>query len=392
MAKTPSRKRGEAASAKGKIRAPKVPKSPKTARKGLKMASKAKSKLKNSKIGRKINAQKAKIQAERQQHIHLHRSFRRSYREDYLRTTETPGLLSHAVLTFKTIFSHWRTFLPFILLMVLLYAVIVGLMSEEVYREVGAAVDESSAELAAGEIGNFAKAGLILLSTFTTGGLDTGMDESGMMFMVMLFLIMWLVTIFLLRHFFAGEHPRLRDGLYNSLGPLLSTLVIFAIIFVQAFPLMLVAITYSAAVVTGFLGTPFYALLYFLFALSMILLSCYLFSSSIFALVAVTAPGMYPIRAMLTASDLAAGRRVRIVLRLLYLVLVIAFVFVLVMLPIILLDMWLKSMWSWISDIPIVSACLVACTCFAFIYATTYIYMYYRWLLDYPREQEAKTK
>ena len=270
--------------------------------------------------------------------------------------------------------------------MVLLYTVIVGLMSEETYQEVGAAIDESGAELAAGEIGNFAKAGLILFSTFTTGGLDTGMDESGMMFMIVLFLIMWLVTIFLLRHFFAGEQPRLRDGLYNSLGPLLATLVIFAIIFVQALPLMLIAITYSAAVMTGFLNTPFYALVYSIFVALMLLLSGYLLSSSLMALVAVTAPGMYPIRAMLAASDLTAGRRIRIILRILYLVLVVALVYIIVMLPIILLDMWLKSIWDWLVGWPVVSAFLVACTCFVFIYATTYIYIYYRWLLDYKEK------
>lgn len=383
MAKTPSRSSREAVSGKGKIRAPKTAKSPQNPRKSLKTTSKAKTKFKNSKIGRKITQQKTKIQAARAQHIHLHRSFKRSYREEYQRPLETPSLVSHAMLSFKTIFSHWRTFLPFVLLMVLLYGVIVGLMSEETYQEIGQSIDESSAELASGEIGNFAKAGLILFSTFTTGGLDTGMDESGMMFMVMLFLIMWLVTIFLLRHFFAGEQPRLRDGLYNALGPLLATLAIFAFIFVQALPLMLVAITYSAAVTTGFLNTPFYALLYFLFVLLMVLLSGYLLSSSLMALVAVTTPGMYPLRAMFAASDLTAGRRIRIVLRLLYLVLVVALIYIIIMLPLILLDMWLKSIWGWLSGWAIVSVCLVACTCFVFIYATTYIYIYYRWLLDY---------
>ena len=337
------------------------------------MVSQLKTKFKNSKFGHKISRQKTKIQTERAKHIHLHKSFKRSYREDYARVTETPGLLSHAMLTFKVIFSHWRTFFSFMLLMLLLYTVIVGLMSEEIYQDISTQIDESSAELAAGEIGNFAKAGLILLSTFATGGLDTGMDESSMMFMITLFLIMWLVTIFLLRHFFAGEQPRLRDGLYNALGPLLTTFVIFAIIFVQATPLILVAITYSAAIATGFLSTPFYALLYFIFVALMVLLSSYLLSSSLMALVAVTVPGMYPIRAMLSASDLVAGRRIRIVLRLLYLVLVVVFVYIVAMLPVILLDMWLKGIWSWLAGWPIVSIFLVFCTCFVFIYASTYI-------------------
>lgn len=327
-----------------------------------------------------------KLQAKRAQHVHLHKSFKRSYREDYLRQTETPGLLNHAMITFKTIFAHWKTFGLLIVLMVFLYIFCVGLMSEEFYQQFQTAIDESSAEIAGGDIGNFAKAGLLLVSTVATGGLDVGMGEVQTVCMVILFLILWLVTIFLLRHFLAGENPKLRDGLYNSLGPLLSTLVAFAVIFIQAIPLMLVIITYAAAVTTGFLNTPFYALLYFIFAAVMLLLSAYLLSGSLMALIAVTSPGMYPLRALFAASDLMAGRRTRLVLRVLYLLVVIAFIYIITMLPIILLDLWLKSMWSWIASWPIVPFCLFAVTCFVFIYFTTYLYLYYRWLLDY-REQ-----
>lgn len=204
------------------------------------------------KLNIKVKSLKSKIHEARSKHLHLHKSFHRSYREDYIRETKTPGLLSHAMLTFKTIFAHWRTFLPFIILMMVLYIVAVGLMSEDFYLQFQDAIDDTSVEIAGGKIGNFAKAGLLLLSTITTGGLDAGMDEVQTLFMIILFLIMWLVTIFLLRHFLAGEKLKLRDALYNALSPLLSTLLIFIVIFIQALPLMLVIITYSAAVATGF--------------------------------------------------------------------------------------------------------------------------------------------
>lgn len=334
----------------------------------------------------KVKSLKSKIHEARSKHLHLHKSFRRSYREDYVRETKTPGLLSHAMLTFKTIFAHWRTFLPFIILMMALYIIAVGLMSEDFYLQFQDAIDDTSAEIAGGEIGNFAKAGLLLLSTITTGGLDAGMDEVQTLFMIILFLIMWLVTIFLLRHFLAGEKLKLRDALYNALSPLLSTLLIFIVIFIQALPLMLVIITYSAAVATGFLDTPFYALIYFCFAALMLLLSGYLLSSSIMALVAVTSPGLYPMTALFAASDLMAGRRVKFVLRLIYLIFVIVLCFVVVMLPIILLDLWLKSVWSFLEGWPIVPFFLLMMTCFAFVYLTTYLYLYYRWLLDYKAD------
>lgn len=350
-----------------------------------KTSSKPPAKL-SRKIRRTARKLRTKIQEKRSQHVHLHKSFRRSYREDYQRKTETPGLLSHAMTTFQLVFKHWKTFFALIAIMTVAYIVLVGLLSEDLYQQFQDTIDETSAGLANGQIGNFAKAGMLLISTITTGGLDTGMGEVQTVFMIILFLVMWLVTIYLMRHFLAGGRPKLRDALYNALSPLISTLMVFVIIFIQAIPLMLVAITYSAALLTDFLSTPFYALVYFIFAALMILLSMYLLSSSLMALVAVTAPGVYPLTALLSASDLMAGRRTRLILRLLYLIFIVAVIYLITMLPVILLDLWLKSMWGFIASWPIVPFALLVVTCFCFVYATIYLYRYYRWLLDYKEQ------
>ncbi len=336
----------------------------------------------------KLRWQKLKTQWHtwRQARYNPHKSFHRSYYEDYQRQTNTPGLLEHAVTTFQIIAKHWKIFLPFVLLMTVAYIILVGLMNEDLYLQFQEAVDETNAEIANGKIGNFAKAGLLLLSTITTGGLNTGMNETQMVFMLFLFLTMWLTTIYLMRHFMAGGRPKLRDALYNALSPLISTLLVFCVIFIQAIPVMLVIITYSAAITTGFLSTPFYALLYFIFAALMILISTYLLSSSLLALVAVTAPGVYPVQALSSASDLMNGRRTKFILRVIYLLLVIVFVYIIIMTPIILIDLWLKSAWEFLAGLPIVPFFLLLVTCFIFIYATIYLYRYYRWLLDYQEK------
>ena len=384
MAKTSSKTSREATSPKAAT----VAKSPKPA----KPASSAKAKsVKNlprplRKLAHGYKKLQTKIQSKRAGHVHLHKTFKRSYREDYQRKTETPGLLSHAMTTFQLIFKHGKTFFALIAIMTVTYIVLVGLLSEDLYQQFQASIDETSAGLAQGQIGNFAKAGLIIISTITTGGLDTGMGEVQTVFMIALFLIMWLVTIYLLRHFLAGGKPKLRDALYDALGPFISTLLVFVVIFIQAIPLMLVAITYSAAIMTDFLSTQFYALVYFIFAALMVLLSVYLLSSSLVALVAVTAPGVYPMAALMNASDLMAGRRTRLILRLLYLLFVVAIIYLVAMLPIILIDLWLKSIWTWLAGWPIVPLALLIVTCFVFIYATTYLYRYYRWLLDYKEQ------
>lgn len=319
--------------------------------------------------------------------VRLHQSFKRSYREDYVRKLSVPGLLHHAADTFGIIFKNWKLFLPLIIFSVILNIALVGLMSESTYVQFQQTLEDTNAQIAGGEIGNFAKAGLLLISTVTTGGLTGGLGEAQTIFAVIVFLIIWLVTIYLLRHRLAEKPVKLRDGFYNALTPLLSTFVVFLVAIIQAIPLLIVIFTYSAAVQTGFLATPFYALVYFIFAATLITLSAYLLSSTLIALVAVTAPGLYPLTALKTASDLMAGRRIRFIIRLIFLLLVLAVVWVVVMLPLIAIDLWLKGIWSWLKGFPFVSILLLIMTCFTFIYVSAYLYLYYRRMLAYEDDK-----
>ena len=224
---------------------------------------------------------RAKIWAKKSQS--LHRSFKRSYREDYERPLEVPGLLHHAVTTFQLLFKNWRIFLPLAVLIVAANIFLVGLMSEDTFVDFQDAITATTEDLKTGEIGNTAKASLLLISTVTTGGLSQGMTEVQQVFAILLFLITWLVTIYLVRRLLAGHRPKLRDGLYNALAPLISTLAVLFVILLQCIPIFIVIITYAVAVNTEFLSTPFYALIYFIFAALLILLSAYLLSSSFLA-------------------------------------------------------------------------------------------------------------
>ena len=317
--------------------------------------------------------------------VNPHKSFKRSYREDYKRELEIPGMMYHIFKSFKMIFKNWRLFLPLLVLTVVLNAIFVGIMSETSYADYKDILDETSLQIAGGDIGSVAKAGLLLISTITTGGLSGESSEAAVVFGVLIFLIIWLVTIFLLRHILAGHKVKLRDGLYNATTPLISTFVVFVVAIIQCIPIFLLIIAYSAAVQTEFLTTPFYALVFFIFAAVMIIISGYLLSSSLIAMVAVSAPGLYPMRALHTASDLMMGRRIKFILRLVALILVLALVWVIVMLPLILFDMWMKT-FEWTSGIPFIPICLAMMTCFTAMYITTYLYLYYRWMLGYEEE------
>ena len=314
-----------------------------------------------------------------------HKSFRRSYREDYKRDLEVPGIMHHIFASFKIIFKNWKLFLPLLIMVVVLSAVFVGIMNEASYAQFQDVLDETSKQAAGGDIGNVAKAGLLLISTVTTGGLSGESSEAATVFGVLIFLIVWLVTIFLLRHRLAGHRVKLRDGLYNAMTPLISTFTIFAVVILQCIPIFLFIIVLSAAVQTDFLAAPFYALLFFVFSSLMFLISGYLLSSSLMAFVAVSAPGLYPGKALSTASELMMGRRIRFLIRLVALILALAIVWVIVMLPLIVFDLWMKT-FEWTIGIPFVPICLSTMTWFTAIYVTTYLYLYYRWMLGYEEK------
>lgn len=330
-------------------------------------------------------AREKKQLIKKQDQVRLHRSFKRSYYEDYQRKTELPSLTSQASAAFKMFFKFWKIFLPLLLIFVGLYIFLIGAMSENTLADVKANVEQTNKDVADGKIGTVGKAGLTLLGIISTGGLTT-MNDAQVVIAVLLFTIIWLVTIYLARHLLAGHQEiKMRDGFYSALSPLVSTLVVGLIIFLEAIPIMLTIIVFQVALTTEFLSTPFYALLFFMFAALMITLSLYLLSSSFFAIIVVSAPGLYPLTAVRMAKNLIMGRRLRFLIRVFYLVIIVALLYLLLLMPAIILDGALKSQFTWFAEskIPFVAIIQLTITVFIFIYLSIYFYLFYRALLDY---------
>ncbi len=325
-----------------------------------------------------------KIWDKKRARLKLHHSFRRSYREDYHRDFEAPGVMSHATTTLKIVFKNWRIFLPLLAMVVLANIILVGIMSESTYETVQDSLDQSYEALKDGELGRFAKAGLLVVSTVTSGGLSNSMTEVQQLFAIILTVTLWLTTIYYLRHLLAGKKPRFRDGIYNAMTPMYSTLCTAVLVFIHMIPLFIFVIVYSAAVQTDFLSTPLYAFVFWLFSLLLITLSCYLLPGSILALVATSVPGIYPMAAINATTDLIQGRRMQFILRILFMVLFLAVIWVIVMLPLTYLDLILKENILSGSELPIIPLALQIMTTFSVIYATSYIYLFYRRMLDDP--------
>lgn len=324
-----------------------------------------------------------KVWDKKRARVKLHHSFRRSYREDYKRDLKAPGLVAHAHSTLKIIFKNWKIFGLLLILVVLCNVIFVGIMSQNTYETVQDSLDESYEMLKeGGALGHLAKSGLLLISTVTTGGLTSGMSEVQQILMVFFFCTTWLVTIYYLRHLLAGNKPKFRDGIFNAFAPLISSFCVVALIFVHALPIIICVIVYSSAVSTGFLETPLYAFLFWLFCGLLGLLSFYLLPVSLTALVAVSVPGMYPMTAIHAATDLLQGRRTKYIIRLLFCLLYVGIIWVVVMLPLMWLDLVLKENFEIFEGIPFAPLCLQLMTTFTVIYVTSYLYLYYRRMLD----------
>ena len=331
------------------------------------------------------DATREKVWNKKRARVKLHRSLRRSYHEDYDRPLMAPGLVAHATSTLKIIFKNWKIFGALLVLVVVCNIFFVGIMNQDTYETVQDSLDESYDMLKnGGELGRLAKSGLLLVSTITTGGLTNGMSEVQQIFLIIFIAITWLVTIYYLRHLLAGNKPKFRDGIFNALAPLMSSFCILGLIFVHALPILICVIIYSTAVTTGFLDQPLYAFLFWLFCGLLGLLSLYLLPVSITALVAISAPGMYPMTAVRAAADLLQGRRSKFMIRVLFGFVFVAVIWVIVMLPLMWLDLLLKDHFDIFAGIPFASICLQVMTTFTIIYMTSYIYLFYRRMLDDP--------
>ena len=329
-------------------------------------------------------ATREKVWDKKRARLKLHHSFKRSYREDYVRPLKTPGLVAHAWMTLKILFKNWKLFGGLLFIIVFLNMFFVGLMSESTYQAVQESLDESSELLQYGEIGRVAKSGLLLISTVTTGGLTNGLSEVQQVFVFLFGTITILVTIYYLRHLLAGNKPSIRDGLYNALSPLISAMLVLLLLFVHLIPVFIFTVLYSTAVSTQFLDTPLYAFLFWLLGLLLILLSAYLVPVSLLSLVAVTVPGIYPMQAVNAVTDMIQGRRTKFIIRVLFALLFVAVIWVVVMLPLIWLDLVLKQNVEWTEGFPIIPFFLQIMTTFTIMYLSSYIYLYYRRMLDDP--------
>jgi len=310
-----------------------------------------------------------------------HRSFKLTRRRDYVRPLRMSGYWRFTHEVFAVLWKRKALFIMLAVLYAVLSAGLVGVASQSTYDELQDSFENENAGLFEGNWSEMGKAGYLLISG-VTGSLNQTPTDVQRIFAALLGLLIWLTTIWLLRAIVAGKHPRLRDGLYNAGTPLVSTFFVSLIVVIQLLPIALAVLAFTAAASTGLIQGGVESMVFWMFAGLLGVLSLYWMVSTFLALVVVSLPGMYPMRAIRVGGDLVVGRRLKVILRFLWLLATLVVSWVVLLLPIIFFDKWLKGIWPLTEGWPLVPVSLLLVASLSVIWSAAYTYLFYRKVVD----------
>lgn len=310
-----------------------------------------------------------------------HRSFRMTRRRDYSRSLQLPGYIAFTHSVNKTLLGHKKLFIWLAVIYAVLMTILVGIGSQETYNTLATTLQDTGSEVFQGNLGQIGQAVLLIVSISNTG-LTGNPTEAQQIYIVLVGLLIWLTTVWLLRHIGAGHKVKLRDGFYNAGSPIIATFLVALVFCIQLLPAAIAALGYAAAVSSGLLSGGVAAMLFWVAASLLVIMSLYWVTSTFFALIIVTLPGMYPFKALRTAGDMMVGRRLRVLLRLLWMAVVVSVASLIVLIVVILIDTGLVRLWPVVANIPVVPVALLLVSVVAFIWSTSYIYLLYRKVID----------
>lgn len=311
-----------------------------------------------------------------------HQSFQKTYRRDYARSLEIPGYFRLTQEVLGILRKNAKLFGGLVAVYTALVALFVGFASQETYSDVRDLLNESGQTLLSGGWGDIGKAFLLLGSSWR-GTFLPQLTDAQQVYSSLLVVFVWLTTIWLLRAIMSGKSPRLRDGMYNSGAPFVPTIILSIVLLVQLAPLAVAVIGYGAATETGILSGGVEAMIFWIVASMLVLLSLYWASSTVMALVVVTLPGVYPWKALQSGADIVLGRRLRLLLRLVWLVALIIIAWVVVVIPAILIDNWFSGAVAFWDSIPFIPVVLLFVSSVSTLFSASYVYILYRKVVEY---------
>lgn len=260
-----------------------------------------------------------------------YRSFRLSKR---LKNTR-PKLPSAWTLTKNTvqiIRTNWKVFGGITLVYALLTVFLV--------RGVGAGEDIAGVKeiLQEDGVASNAQVSLQLFGGLLSGGSGLGRSETAGVYQSIVTLLSSMAMVWAFRHYYGSKKPakiRVRDAFYKGMYPLIPVLLVLVVIGLQLLPVSLSSGIYSTMIVNGLAVTAAEKAFWIIIMILLVMLSIYMVSASLIALLAVTLPNVTPMEALRGAKKYVEHRRYTVIAKLLWMTLGVVLVLALIVLPLI---------------------------------------------------------
>ncbi|PLS81778.1 hypothetical protein CYG49_01380 [Candidatus Saccharibacteria bacterium] len=312
-------------------------------------------------IGRQIATLRRRLQTS------SHRSFRLTKR---YKVSKAKGPITGSFRLFKAalqlIKRNYRLFLPLVAIYLIVYWLFIGFPSQEAYE---------NATRTATESGNvIASIGAQILGA-TQGTFLQPQAPVDQFAVTLLGLIFWLTFIWAVRHISAGNRISVREALYNSSTPLVTTLVVLAIIALQLIPASIGGLVLFYVFGSGSVSGV-EAMLFAIGGFLLVVLSLYFVLHSLMALIIVTLPNMFPLESLTNAKQLVADRRVTLLRRLIGLAFCLSLLWVVVLLPLIIINTFID-----LGPVPLVPLAIDILSALNLPISVVYLYLLYRDLL-----------
>lgn len=324
--------------------------------------------------------QKAKAKINESRSVSPHRSFRLTSR------TEVPKL--------QALPSWWRLMLRTlgllqgqrgkVAVLVLLYAplawVVTGFYSQN-FADFKQALQLLGGSGDGSIFNSFEEAFVLLGGFFSSQGEQ--LQRDALVILNVVTVLFWLTFLWIARHAIARKATTLKQAVYTSGTAFVPFVIVVLVLVIQLLPGVLAAIILSGVSSNSFVQQPIEIALLALLAMLLIILSLYLIASTLVALQVAALPGMYPWTALRNARKLVMGRRLAVLRKLVMLIIVTAIGWLLLFAPALVADSALcgddDACWSTAFVLPVYFYVLCGA---ALAFASVYMYMLYRALLD----------
>ena len=287
-----------------------------------------------------------------------------------------PGVFTFSKTVFETLNTYQSLFLRYTAFLLVGSLLLSGFATYAYYVGLTQATDEVAGSLPFGAFRNVVETVALTVSV-VSGSASTTFTEAQHIFLGILYLVAWLMALWLLRHLLSGNSVRLRDGIYNAASPLISSCLVVLAGIVQLLPLALVVSLVATIASTGAVNGLLWVLLGIAVVVLFTALTLYWLAGTAFAAVIVTLPGTYPWAALRSARQVIAGYRRPVIFRLIWLGVLVAVAMFVLVAPVVLID----SLTGYKLSALVVFAYYLA-GAVVFLYASAYVYLLYRGVID----------